>query len=156
MITAWWDQVSATVVHGLQIAAVGMVLVFFTLGLIVLAMLLLTRLPGLRACPERSRRITGCGPRVTSHEGEPGTGAVPVAQGASEQRQIASPVAEDELARVAAIAVAVLRSRQVSASDACIGTMPIRREPGIERVRPAIRATGSGWRMYGRASQLGL
>jgi len=137
VIAAWWDHVSATVVHGLQIAAVGMVLVFFTLGLIVLAMLLLTRLPGLR--------VAGGGLRVASQEGEPGTGTVPVAQEASEQRPVASPVAEDELARVAAIAVAVLRSRQASA-----------REPGIERVRPAIRATGSGWRMYGRASQLGL
>ena len=51
-ISSWWQQVSATVAQGLGITVVGMALVFVTLGLIILALVLLTRLPGLRAREE--------------------------------------------------------------------------------------------------------
>ena len=47
-INGWWQQVSGTAAQGLQITVVGMSLVFFTLGLIILVLALLTRLPGLR------------------------------------------------------------------------------------------------------------
>ena len=118
-MNAWWSQVSATTAHGLQITVVGMLLVFFTLGLIILALVLLTRLPGLRA-------------RDSSSEPSP-LPEHPALQAAAVQPKDA----DAELARVAVITAAILRSRQ----------------PGM-KVKPQ-RSHGS-WRSYGRAHQLGL
>jgi Na+-transporting methylmalonyl-CoA/oxaloacetate decarboxylase gamma subunit len=118
---SWWNQVSGTVSRGLQITLVGMSLVFFTLGLIIVCLILLTRLPGLR-----SRRNTGKTAELAAAELQPLT---PVVQAAHE---------EDELAQVAAIAVAVLRGRRTA------------------RIHVATRAAGSTWRQYGRAHQVGL
>ena len=137
MIAEWWSQVSATAFHGLQITVVGMLLVFFTLGLIILAMVLLTRLSWLRPKEERKEGLSAS-PVVA--ESSPGA-TLPVAQGAN----VVRGSADDELAQVAAIAVAMVRSQQ--------GSFTL---PGVARRRPVIRATGSGWRMHGRAKQLGL
>ena len=117
-IADWWNQVAGTFLQGFGITVVGMALVFFTLGLVILAMVLLTRLPWLRAKEP---------PHDTAHaaQEQTGTGTPLVLQ-------------DDDLARVAAIAVAVLRSRQ--------GTT-------VHRRGKARRGT---WKSYGRAHQLGL
>ncbi len=132
MIGAWWNQVSATATHGLQITVVGMLLVFFTLGLIIISMVLLTQLPWLKAREEAEEE----------EEEIPTPAATPAQTSAVPQ------AADDELAQIAAIAVALARTQQRN--------VPITR--GLSR--PLIRATGShsagGWKMYGRAHQLGL
>lgn len=114
----WWNLVSGTVVRGLGITVVGMALVFFTLGLVILAMVLLTRLPWLRASQSAPETAPAAAQRARA--------------------DTADAPQEDDLATVAAIAVAVLRSR--------------RRAPLPSRA-PAKRST---WRSYGRAHQLGL
>ena len=48
-MASWWSHVYGTAAQGLQITIVGMALVFFTLGLIIVSMVLLTQLPGLRS-----------------------------------------------------------------------------------------------------------
>ena len=93
---SWWSQVSGTVMHGLQITAVGMSLVFLTLGLIIVCLVLLTRLPGLRG------KTSSEAPKVTEAELLPPTAAV---QATHE---------EDELEQVAAIAVAILSGRRTA------------------------------------------
>jgi len=117
-IADWWNQVAGTFLQGFGITVVGMALVFFTLGLVILAMVLLTRLPWLRAKEP---------PHDTAHA-------------AQQQAGTSTPLAieDDDLARVAAIAVAVLRSRQAAT---------------VHRRGNARRGT---WRSYGRAHQLGL
>jgi hypothetical protein len=137
VIAEWWNQVSATALHGVQITVVGMLLVFFTLGLIILAMVLLTRLPWLRPEEEREKGLSAS---LVVAEPSPGA-APPVAREAHAIRE----AVDDELARVAAVAVAMVRSQQ--------GSFTL---PGATRRRPPIRATGSGWRVHGRAKQLGL
>lgn len=97
----WWNQVSGTVLHGLEVTAVGMVLVFFTLGLVILAMVLLTKLPWLQSKPATQ------GP-------EPETQAAsPVVQLTTQSAPKTSPQ-RDELAQVAAITVALLRGRRAT------------------------------------------
>jgi sodium pump decarboxylase gamma subunit len=114
----WWNTVAGTVLQGLGITVVGMALVFFTLGLVILAMILLTKLPWLRAK-------------------EPHPDALPT--GPKQVDSVTSTaVQDDDLARVAAIAVAVLRSRERT---------PLRRHGKARR---------STWKSYGRAHQLGL
>ena len=127
-IGEWWNQVSGTVVQGFWISAVGMVLVFFTLGLVIAAMVLLTRLPWLRV-------------KEQGGEGESRTIAT-VPAGTTVEPVVVPPVApaaqDDELERVAAIAVAMLRGRRTS-------------------VRPTrVQGARSTWKGYGRAQQLGL
>ena len=117
---AWWSQVSETVMHGLQITVVGMALVFFTLGLVILSVVLLTQLPGLRA-------------KDTSKNRREPPVALPAQNVASSQE-----AADEELAQVAAIALAVLRSRRRAGSRS--------KKPSPE----------SAWKSYGRANQLGL
>ena len=117
---SWWSQVSETVMHGLQITVVGMALVFFTLGLVILSVVLLTRLPGLRAKDK---------PKTEREES-----VVRPAQSVASSQEVPN----EELARVAAIALAVLRSRR-------------RASP-----RPKKAAVESAWKRYGRANQLGL
>lgn len=95
-ISEWWNQVSETVLHGLNITVAGMTLVFFTLGLVILAMVLLTRLPWLRAQEE------------PEEEQEVPAAVVPAAA----VEQLAPRSADCELAEVAAIAVALLRGRR--------------------------------------------
>jgi len=117
---SWWSQISETFLQGLQITVIGMLLVFFTLGLIIVALILLTRLPGLRA----------------------ETGDVEQKQTAPMQEYVTIPgdlpVPENtELAQVAAIALALVRSKQ---------------RPHRRTGKPARGA----WRSYGRAHQLGL
>jgi sodium pump decarboxylase gamma subunit len=119
-ITEWWNQVSGTVQFGFEITVVGMALVFFTLGLVIVAMILLTKLPWLQV---KAQEETGTRP-VASVET-----TVPIAEPAT---------SDDELARVAAIAVAMLHSRR--------GT----------RRRVQATAKRSAWKSYGRAQQLGL
>ena len=119
-MASWWSHVYGTAAQGLQITIVGMALVFFTLGLIIVSMVLLTQLPGLRSSkagqePEEAPEEPAIKPAVV----EPSAGG-------------------DELAQIAAIAVAVMRSRRGS------------RQPS----RPAITATA--WKQVGRARQLGL
>jgi sodium pump decarboxylase gamma subunit len=121
-ISAWWQEVSATVATGLQVTVVGMALVFFTLGLIILALILLTRLPGLSEKPEKEQDGA-----TSSPLGEPDAN-VPTSSGPTD--------AERET--VAAIAVALLRSRRTRAP------------------RSRSRAETSRWKQYGRAHQLGL
>ena len=96
-MNAWWQTVSGTFTHGLQITFVGMALVFLTLGLIILALVLLTRLPGLR---------------VKERDPEPETGhTMPVAE--ATERTDAPPLTDGaELAQVAAIALALVRVRR--------------------------------------------
>jgi sodium pump decarboxylase gamma subunit len=118
-MSAWWSQVSETTTQGLEITVVGMLLVFFTLGLIILSLVLLTRLPGLKA-KERAGESTEMPEQTVA--------------------QAVAPEPEDtdaELARVAVIAVAILRSRQRTA-------------------RPRAQGPRNAWRNYGRAHQLGL
>jgi sodium pump decarboxylase gamma subunit len=117
-LSDWWNSVSGTVLQGLGITVVGMALVFFTLGLVILAMVLLTRLPWLRG-------------------GKTAPDSVPAAPQRTDTDTPATSQ-EDDLGRVAAIAVAILRSR--------------RRTPLRSRA-PARRST---WKSYGRAHQLGL
>lgn len=128
-LNSWWNQVSGTVLHGFEITVVGMSLVFFTLGLVILAMILLTKLPWLQAkgAPEeRAAPPTAPAPVAATVAPEPATAAPkPVSQ-------------EGELARVAAIAVAMLHSQR-----------SVRRHPQT-------KATRSAWKSYGRAHQLGL
>ena len=117
---AWWSQISETVTHGLQITVVGMALVFFTLGLVILSVVLLTRLPGSRMAQEPEKKQ------------EPG---------ASLQPESTNPDLEtdhEDLAQVAAIALALLRSRRPAGA------------------RPQRNPVESAWKQYGRASQLGL
>lgn len=128
----WWSKISETVMQGLQITVIGMTLVFFTLGLIIVAMVLLTKLPWLQAKEEEEgSEEESPAPAIAS-----ATVAVPAPVAA------AAP-ADDELAQVAAIAVAVLRGQEV--------VVPVTRGLG----RPQVRATGGAWRSYGRAHQLG-
>ncbi len=127
MIAEWWNQVSATAMHGLQITVVGMLLVFFTLGLIIIAMILLTKLPWLQVKQEPKDKAAA----AIEPAPAPAIPATPSVQ-----------VVDDELARVAAIAVALLPSRQSSGARGA--------------ARPQVRRTGGKWRAYGRAYQLGL
>jgi sodium pump decarboxylase gamma subunit len=119
-INEWWSQVSGTVEHGVEITVVGMALVFFTLGLVILAMVLLTKLPWLRV---RESSEETAQPTVSKVAPIPTTKPAAV---------------DDELARVAAIAVAMLRTRHT-----------------VHRRAPT-RAARSAWKSYGRAEQLGL
>jgi Na+-transporting methylmalonyl-CoA/oxaloacetate decarboxylase gamma subunit len=88
----WWDTVAETTFLGFGITVVGMALVFFTLGLVIVAMVLLTRLPWLR-------------------NREPASSPMPARPEPVESAKVA-PVSQDELATVAAIAVVMLRRRQ--------------------------------------------
>ena len=97
----WWNQVSGTVLHGLEITAVGMLLVFFTLGLVILAMVLLTKLPWLQTKP-------------APQESEPETRAASPAVQPVTQSAPSTPPQTSELAQVAAITVALLHSRRRS------------------------------------------
>jgi Na+-transporting methylmalonyl-CoA/oxaloacetate decarboxylase gamma subunit len=96
-MNTWWSQVSETATHGLQITVAGMALVFFTLGLIILSLLLLTRLPGLRS-KDQSRKPP-----------EPPEQTAPQADTVELQET------EAELAQVAAIAAAMLCSHRARA-----------------------------------------
>jgi hypothetical protein len=104
-----------------------MALVFFTLGLIILALVLLTRLPGLRAKEQEpepeSVRVAPAPPA-----------AVPVAT----QMSALEGAGDAELSQIAAIAVALVRGRHQA------------------RVRPRAQVATSRWKQYGRAHQLGL
>ena len=124
-IGEWWNQVSGTVIHGLEVTGVGMLLVFFTLGLVILAMVLLTKLPWLQSKPApqepESETITAS-PAVQPVQPTPST-----------------PPQTNELAQVAAITVALIRSRRRSARQVA-----------------ATKSTRGSWRSYGRAQQLGL
>jgi Na+-transporting methylmalonyl-CoA/oxaloacetate decarboxylase gamma subunit len=91
---SWWSQVSGTVLQGLEITIVGMLLVFFTLGLIIVALVLLTRLPGLRTVEDKKE--------IQEPSAEP-------------QVAVSAPppvMMSDELGQVAAIAVALIRSQR--------------------------------------------
>jgi Na+-transporting methylmalonyl-CoA/oxaloacetate decarboxylase gamma subunit len=127
-INAWWRQVSATVADGLQITALGMALVFLTLGLIIIALVLLTRIPGLSKKPSKEQDVTTNSPpqeQVTSV----GTGSIPAQS---------LPAQDVELAQVAAIAVALLQSRRT------------------RQASPRSKTESGRWKQYGRAHQLGL
>lgn len=124
----WWNQVSATVSQGLGITIVGMTLVFLTLGLVIVAMVLLTKLPWLQVKEDPTEQEEEAAPAAVVEQSQPVQPAV---------------APDDELAQVAAIAVALLRSTRP--------TMPFTR--GL--ARPQVRATGA-WRTYGRAQQIGL
>lgn len=91
-LASWWNTVSETAFRGLEITVVGMALVFFTLGLVILAMVLLTRLPWLRIKQPPTTAVLATPERVES--------AAP------------PPTQEHDLARIAAIAVATLHSRR--------------------------------------------
>lgn len=126
-ISDWWQQVSGTATQGLQITIVGMSLVFFTLGLIILALILLTRLPGLRANRKEQEQKSELGKQALTFQ--------PTAE-----HTIARTTATNdaELAQVAAIAVALVRSHR----------------PTTRRSRT--QTTTGKWKQYGRAHQLGL
>jgi sodium pump decarboxylase gamma subunit len=109
--------------HGLEITVVGMTLVFFTLGLVIVAMVLLTKLPWLQ-----DRKPLQEQPEEQIEE----MPAPKVVATTVDRTQ------EDELAQVAAIAVALLRARQRSTR------------------RPQSKGKRSTWKTYGRAHQLGL
>ena len=96
-IVAWWQRVSPTVAHGLQITLVGMALVFLTLALIIVALILLTRLPGLQA--SRQTKEQAVTENTTTDANAPLALDTQAAQ-------------EAELAQVAAIAVALLQSKR--------------------------------------------
>ena len=117
----WWSQVSATAVHGLQITVVGMLLVFFTLGLVILSLVVLRRLPG-SSVAEQEDEIAASN---TEH-------------GSAEPLDLPPELGQDELAEVAAIAVALARAR--------LGA----------RRRPQAGTATSAWKRHGRAHQLGL
>lgn len=127
-INAWWQEVSATVTSGLQITVVGMALVFFTLGLVIVALILLTRLPGLAQKPKKEQGV--------ATDSLPDRPIARLGQDAT--LTTAEPAQDLELAQVAAIAVALLRSRS-------------QRQP-----RPRTQSATSRWKQYGRAHQLGL
>jgi hypothetical protein len=99
-----------------------MALVFLTLGLIILALVLLTRLPRLSGTPKKEQDVTTSSPSK-----------VPAAS-----LTAGSGPSDEEMARVAAIAVALLRSR------------------GTKRARTKASSETSRWKQYGRAHQLGL
>jgi Na+-transporting methylmalonyl-CoA/oxaloacetate decarboxylase gamma subunit len=127
-ISAWWNQVSETVADGLQVTVVGMALVFLTLGLVIVALILLTRLPGLSQAPKKEQDVANTSPPEGS-----------VTSRAAHVVPTKAMTAQDaELAQVAAIAVALLRSRRTRQS------------------RPRPKAETSRWKQYGRAHQLGL
>ena len=84
MLNVDWSVVA----YGAQLTVVGMGLVFLALGLVVLSMVILTRLPWLRAEEDSVEES------VTSSEG------------------LSPPVEADERARVAAIAVALALSEE--------------------------------------------
>ena len=133
MIAEWWNQVSTTVVHGAQITVMGMLLVFFTLGLVIVSMILLTKLPWLRAKEESKEAESAVAePAKTA---APAAAAAPAVAAASQ----AAASADDELAQVAAIAVALL----------------IQRQGPMGRSRPHVRSAGR-WKRSGRAYQVGL
>ena len=126
-INDWWQQVSGTVAQGLEITIVGMSLVFFTLGLIILALVLLTHLPGLRANGEKQEQ-----------KAEPAQETLS-SQPTIDRTAVLSPVSNDaELAQVAAIAVALLQSQRSTTRQTRTQT------------------AASKWKQYGRAHQLGL
>jgi Na+-transporting methylmalonyl-CoA/oxaloacetate decarboxylase gamma subunit len=97
-----------------------MALVFFTLGLVIVAMILLTKLPWLQVKEQEQ------------------TETEPVASAETVIPVVEPSTSDDELARVAAIAVAMLRSHR-----------------GARR-RVQLTAKRSAWKSYGRAQQLGL
>jgi sodium pump decarboxylase gamma subunit len=119
-MATWWSQVQGTAMEGLQITFVGMSLVFLTLGLIIITMVVLTRLPGLRSAE--------ASPEVEETADEP----------AVEARVLPPSTGDDELERIAAIAVAIIRSKRRSRRAS----------------RPRIAA--NAWKQAGRARQLGL
>jgi Na+-transporting methylmalonyl-CoA/oxaloacetate decarboxylase gamma subunit len=119
LLADWWVRVSGTVLQGIGVTVAGMLLVFVTLGLVIVAMVILTRIPWLR----RKEPSTDMGPAVPT---------------APEKKEAPSPVHEADLARIAVVAVAVLRSRQSATS------------------RGQRKPRGGTWRSYGRAHQLGL
>lgn len=128
MIAEWWNRVAETVTHGTQITLMGMLLVFFTLGLIIVAMILLTKLPWLRSKEEpETADIAPIEP-------------VEMAEPAPMIKTQAVVGVDEELAQVAAIAVALLSQQQG----------PTRRLP-----RPQVRSVGR-WRQSGRIHQVGL
>ena len=127
-INAWWQEVSATVANGLQITVVGMALVFLTLGLIILALILLTRLPGLSKAAKKEQDVA----TNSTPEKSVTTAATDIGPTESELAQDA------ERAQVAAIAVALLRNRRT------------------KQPRPKSKDETSRWKQYGRAHQLGL
>ena len=127
-IGTWWQQVSATVANGLQITVIGMALVFLTLGLIIVALILLTRLPGLSRAPKKEQDVT------TDAPSDKPVAAPPAGSAPSRTDQ----AHDAELAQVAAIAVALLRSRRT------------------QRLRPRTTSETSRWKQYGRAHQIGL
>ncbi|MBN1582476.1 MAG: OadG family protein [Anaerolineae bacterium] len=128
MIAEWWNQVSTTVIYGTQITMVGMLLVFFTLGLVIVAVVLLTKLPWLQA--QEEPKVVEPAPAEPVKIVEPAPAAKPqvVASG------------DDELAQVAAIAAALLSQQRGSAGRLS---------------RPQVRSTGR-WKRSGRAYQVGL
>ena len=101
-VSEWWYQVSGTVLYGLQITVIGMGLVFFTLGLVIVSMILLTKLPWLQTREQKEKEQE---PVV-----EPA--ALTLAEEPASQ--------DDELAEVAAITVAMLsaRPKRVRAANA--------------------------------------
>jgi Na+-transporting methylmalonyl-CoA/oxaloacetate decarboxylase gamma subunit len=99
-INAWWQEISATVASGLQITVVGMALVFLTLGLIILALVLLTRLPGLSQAPKKEHQVAPNAPPDRP----------------AEDLAVGSGPTQAELAQVAAIAVTLLHSRRARQS----------------------------------------
>jgi Na+-transporting methylmalonyl-CoA/oxaloacetate decarboxylase gamma subunit len=117
----WMGQVSETFAQGLQITLLGMLLVFFTLGLVILALVALTHLPWSRV--KSAQRLSPPNRTPTSRD---------------EPEEVREPAPEEDLAQVAAVAVALLRSRH----------RPRR------QVRP--RAPTGTWKSYGRAHQIGL
>jgi len=117
-LAGWWNQVSGTVLQGVETTVVGMAFVFFTLGLVILSMVILTRLPWLRV-KESPQQAEAEAVQETSAAAEP-------------------KPQDDELARVAAIAVALLRGQQ---------RLAVRHQGKPQR---------SAWKSYGRAHQIGL
>jgi Na+-transporting methylmalonyl-CoA/oxaloacetate decarboxylase gamma subunit len=127
-VNAWWQHVSATVVNGLQITIVGMTLVFLTLGLVIVALILLKRLPGTKQ-PKTEQDVATHTPSANVVTGLATDSAEPETKS----------VQDIELAQVAAIAVALLRSRRTK-----------------QHSRPRSEDRTSRWKQYGRAHQLGL
>jgi hypothetical protein len=102
-----------------------MALVFFTLGLVIVAMIVLTKLPWLRAKAQQE-----ASPQTTA--------GAPVKVAPVKSAQPSDDLADDELARIAAIALALLRTGHRA------------------RAYVQTEATRSAWKNYGRANQLGL
>ena len=119
-MASWWSHVQGTATLGLQITLVGMSLVFLTLGLIIISMVVLTRLPGLRSAE--------AGKEAAETSDEPAADAL----------IIRPPKGGDELEQIAAIVVAVIRSRRRS------------------RQASKPRVAANSWKQAGRARQLGL